>query len=131
MLLKTDLCIGADFLEKEKKFEVGFTIHSYENGNQAPSESGSETLGINDAFTPLRIPDNKEDYFIPTIIANYFTEKQIENDRWTILQNVTAGLLPEFELIAFRNFSSLISKLRYSKYLKVFRRKSFFPENIS
>lgn len=107
------------FLEKEKKFEVGFTIHSYENGNQAPSESGSETLGINDAFTPLRIPDNKEDYFIPTIIANYFTEKQIENDRWTILQNVTAGLLPEFELIAFRNFSSLISKLRYSKYLKV------------
>ncbi|WP_326984285.1 ADP-ribosyltransferase domain-containing protein [Chryseobacterium sp. MYb264] len=107
------------FLEKEKKFEVGFTIHSYENGNQAPSESGSETLGINDAFTPLRISDDKEDYFIPTIVANYFTEKQIENDRWTILENITAGLLPEFELIAFRNFSSLISKLRYSRYLKV------------
>ena len=107
------------FLEKEKKFEVGFTIHSYENGNQAPSESGSETLGINDAFTPLRISDEKEDYFIPTIVENYFTEKQIENDRWTILENITAGLLPEFELIAFRNFSSLISKLRYSRYLKV------------
>lgn len=108
------------FLEKEKKFEVGFTIHSYENGNQAPSESGSETLGINDAFTPLRIADDKEDdYFIPTIVANYFTEKQIENDRRTILENITAGLLPEFELIAFRNFSSLISKLRYSRYLKV------------
>ncbi|RLJ31964.1 NAD:arginine ADP-ribosyltransferase [Chryseobacterium sp. 7] len=107
------------FLEKEKKFEVGFTIHSYENGNQAPSESGSETLGINEAFTPLRISDEKEDYFIPTIVANYFTEKQIENDRWTILENITAGLLPEFELIAFRNFSSLISKLRYSRYLKV------------
>ncbi|WP_294217138.1 ADP-ribosyltransferase [uncultured Chryseobacterium sp.] len=107
------------FLEKEKKFEVGFTIHSYENGNQAPSESSSETLGINDAFTPLRISDEKEDFFIPTIVANYFTEKQIENDRWTILENITAGLLPEFELIAFRNFSSLISKLRYSRYLKV------------
>lgn len=107
------------FLEKEKKFEVGFTIHSYENGNWAPADSGSETLGINDAFTPLKIPDDKGDYFIPTIVANYFTEKQIDADRWTVLENITAGLLPEFELIAFRNFSSLISKLRYSRYLKV------------
>lgn len=80
------------FLEKEKKFEVGFTIHSYENGNQAPSESGSETLGINNTFTPLRIPDDKEDYFIPTIIANYFTEKQLEEDRWTVLENIAAAL---------------------------------------
>lgn len=107
------------FMEKEKKFEVGFTIHSYENGNWAPTDNGSETLGINDAFTPLKIPDEKGDYFIPTIVANYFTEKQIDADRWTILENITAGLLPEFELIAFRNFSSLISKLRYSRYLKV------------
>lgn len=107
------------FLEKEKKFEVGFTIHSYENGNQAPSESGSETLGINDAFTPLRISDDKEDYFIPTIVANYFTEKQLDEDRWTVLENIMAGLLPEFEASAFRSFSSLASKLRYSKYLKV------------
>lgn len=107
------------FLEKEKRFEVGFTIHSYENGNQAPSESGSETLGINDAFTPLRIPDDKEDYFIPTIVANYFTEKQLDEDQWTVFENIMAGLLPEFEASAFRSFSSLASKLRYSKYLKV------------
>jgi hypothetical protein len=107
------------FLEKEKKYEVGFTIHSYENGNQAPSESGSETLGINDAFTPLKITDNKEDYFIPTIVANYFTEKQLDEDRWTVLENIMAGLLPEFEANAFRSFSSLASKLRSSKYLRV------------
>ncbi|MGI9650496.1 ADP-ribosyltransferase domain-containing protein [Chryseobacterium sp. RLHN22] len=105
------------FLEKEKKFEVGFTIHSYIDGNLA--ESGSETLGINYAFTPLKVADNKGDYFIPTIVANYFTKKQIDADRWIVLENITAGLLPEFELIAFRNFSSLISKLRYSRYLKV------------
>ncbi|AZA55359.1 ADP-ribosyltransferase domain-containing protein [Chryseobacterium sp. G0201] len=105
------------FLEKEKKFEVGFTIHSYIDGNLA--ESGSETLGINYAFTPLKIPDDKGDYFIPTIVANYFTEKQIDEDRWTILENITAGLLPEFELVAFKSFSSLAAKLRYSKYLKI------------
>lgn len=64
------------FLEKENKFEIGFTIHTYENGNRAPSESSSETLGINDAFTPLKISDDKGDYFIPTIVANYFTKNK-------------------------------------------------------
>lgn len=105
------------FLEKEKKLEVGFTIHSYIDGNLA--ESSSETLGFNYAFTPLKIPDDKGNYFIPTIIANYFTEKQIDEDRLTILENITAGLLPEFEVVAFKSFSSLASKLRYSKYLKI------------
>ncbi|MBB4807300.1 hypothetical protein HNP38_002604 [Chryseobacterium defluvii] len=117
------------FLEKEKKFEVGFTIHYYENGNWAPSEeSSSETLGINDAFTPLRIPDDKGDYFIPTITANYFTEKQMDEDRWTILENITAGLLPEFGTVSFKSFSSLASKLRYSKYLRVLGKNPAFQK---
>ncbi|MFC4164923.1 ADP-ribosyltransferase [Epilithonimonas zeae] len=116
------------FLEKEKKFEVGFTIHSYEDGNWAPSESGSQTLGINEAFTPLRIPDDKEAYFIPTIVANYFTEKQMDEDRWTVLNNIAAGLLPEFEASAFKSFSSLATKLRYSKYLRVLGKNPAFQK---
>lgn len=118
-VVKNRFIYWAGLLEKEKKFEIGFTIHFYENGNQAPSQSDSETLGINNAFTPLRISDDKEDYFIPTIVANYFTEKQLDEDRWTVLENIAAALLPEFEARAFRSFSSLASKLRYSKYLKV------------
>ena len=106
-------------MEEEKKFEVGFTIHSYENGNWAPLDSGSQTLGINNALTPLKILDDKGDYFIPTVVANYFTEEQMDKDRWTVLENITAGLLPEFQANAFRSFSSLAAKLRNTKYLKV------------
>ncbi|SIS55108.1 NAD:arginine ADP-ribosyltransferase [Chryseobacterium piscicola] len=107
------------FMEEEKKFEVGFTIHSYENGNWAPLDSGSQTLGINNALTPLKILDDKGDYFIPTVVANYFTEEQMDKDRWTVLENITAGLIPEFQANAFRSFSSLAAKLRNTKYLKV------------
>lgn len=52
----------------------------------------------------------------------------MDADRWTVLENIVAGLLPEFEASAFRSFSSLASKLRYSRYLKVLGENNAFQK---
>lgn len=116
------------FLEKEKKFEVGYSIHSYSDKMSiSPSNTKSNTLGIINAFTPLKIIE-KENLFLPTIVANFLTEEQLSEDKFIVLSNIAAGVLPELNANIFKSFSALSSRVKFSKYVEVLSKNPAFQK---
>ena len=93
----------------------------------SPSNTKSNTLGIVNAFTPLKIV-GKEDLFLPAIVANYFTEEQLSEDKLIVLSNIAAGVLPELNANIFKSFSALSSRMKLSKYFEVLSKNPAFQK---
>lgn len=116
------------YIEKEKKFEVGYSVHSYSDKMAiSPSNTKFNSLGIINAFTPLKIV-GKEDLFLPAIVANYFTEEQLNEDKLIVLSNIAAGVLPELNANIFKSFSALSSRMKLSKYFEVLSKNPAFQK---
>jgi hypothetical protein len=113
------------FIESQKKFEVGFTIHRYEKSN-FPIESRAKTLGVLLPFSPLRIQEEDVVYYIPTIIAEYFTNQQLEEDRSIVLNDIVSLMLPEVTLAKFKPFL----KLRLPKVFILKFKPSWLPKRV-
>lgn len=113
------------YLESQKRFEVGFTVHRYEKSN-FPIESNSKTLGILPPFTPLRIQEEDTIYYIPTIIAEFFTNQQLEEDRNIILNDIISLMLPEATLAKFKPFL----KLKLPKLFVLKFKPSWLPNRV-
>lgn len=129
----------AYYLEKEKKYRVGTALFGYDNASIVmpynEKEIGPDELQL--PFAPMKLVLGKGKVtYIPCFVAEYFTDKKIDEEFWIILNNIAVGLLPEIEakLIgnAIKNIkqeSELLKKLRkFAKISNKYPKESMPPD---
>ena len=57
------------------------------------NEFGPDELQL--PFAPMKMVTEKGTFYIPCFVAEYFTNKKIDEEWWTVLNNIAAGLLPD------------------------------------
>jgi hypothetical protein len=85
----------AYYLEKEKKYRIGTALFLFDQYNIGTDEKeiGNE---IKLPFAPMKtVLENGKELYIPCFVAEYFTNKKINEEFWQILNNIASGLLPE------------------------------------
>lgn len=85
----------AYYLEKEKKYRIGTALFLFDQYNIGTDEKeiGNE---IKLPFAPMKtVLENGKELYIPCFVAEYFTNKKIDEEFWQILNNIASGLLPE------------------------------------
>lgn len=85
----------AYYLEKEKKYRIGTALFLFDQYNISTDEKeiGNE---IKLPFAPMKtVLENGKELYIPCFVAEYFTNKKIDEEFWQILNNIASGLLPE------------------------------------
>lgn len=86
----------AYYLEKEKKYRVGTALFGYDNTSIVMPYNEKEIGNkIELPFSPMKMVLDGKDLHIPCFVAEYFTNKKIDEEFWIILNNIAAGLLPE------------------------------------
>ena len=78
-------------------FKIGTAIFAYEN-RLSVTPSNSREIGPDElqfAFAPMSLKLPKQTIYIPVFVAEYFTNKKIDAEWWTIFNNLVIGLLPE------------------------------------
>lgn len=86
----------AYYLEKEKKYRVGTALFGYDNTSIVMPYNEKEIGNkIELPFSPMKVVLNGKDLQIPCFVAEYFTNKKIDEEFWIILNNIASGLLPE------------------------------------
>lgn len=86
----------AYYLEKEKKYRVGTALFGYDNTSVVMPYNEKEIGNkIELPFSPMKIVLDGKDLHIPCFVAEYFTNKKIDEEFWIILNNIASGLLPE------------------------------------
>ena len=87
----------AYYNEGLKMFKIGTAIFAYEN-RLSLTPSNSREIGPDElqfAYVPMSVKLPKQTIYIPVLVAEYFTNKKIDEELWTILNNLVIGLLPE------------------------------------
>ncbi|MDQ8142980.1 hypothetical protein [Chryseobacterium sp. CFS15] len=115
----------AYYLEKEKKYRVGTALFGYDNTSIVMPYNEKEIGNkIELPFSPMKMVLDGKDLHIPCFVAEYFTNKKIDEEFWIVLNNIAAGLLPEIEakligsiLKNLKQESELLKKLR--KFTKI------------
>jgi len=84
----------AYYLEKEKKYRIGTALFAFDQYNIGTNdkEIGNK---IELPFSPMKMVLDGKDLYIPCFVAEYFTNKKIDEEWWIVLNNIAAGLLPE------------------------------------
>ncbi|WP_426481204.1 hypothetical protein [Chryseobacterium sp. R2ACT005] len=88
----------AYYLEKEKKYRVGTALFAHDQ-DSFPMYYDEDEIGnkIESPFSPMKVVvEEGKELYIPCFVAEYFTNKKIDEEFWIILNNIAAGLLPEF-----------------------------------
>ncbi|WP_126654269.1 hypothetical protein [Chryseobacterium aureum] len=88
----------AYYLEKEKKYRLGTALFAHDQ-DSFPMYYGEKEIGnkIESPFSPMKIiVEEGKELYIPCFVAEYFTNKKIDEEFWIILNNIATGLLPEF-----------------------------------
>lgn len=86
----------AYYLEKEKKYRVGTALFGYDNTSIVMPYNEKEIGNkIELPFSPMKMVLDGKDLHIPCFVAEYFTNKKIDEEFWIILNNIASGLLPE------------------------------------
>ncbi|WP_265428531.1 hypothetical protein [Chryseobacterium sp. YIM B08800] len=116
----------AYYLEKDKKYRIGTALFAYDNTSIVMPYNEKEIGNkIKLPFSPMKIVvEEGKELYIPCFVAEYFTNKKIDEEFWIILNNIASGLLPEIEAKLIGNFlknlkqeSELLKKLR--KFTKI------------
>jgi len=110
----------AYYQEKDKKYKIGTVLFAYQDeSSMMPSnerEIGPDELQL--PFTPMKLVlDNGKVTYIPCFVAEYFTNKKIDEEFWTILNNIAAGLLPEIEAGIARG-AAVLSRILSGRKIK-------------
>jgi len=88
----------AYYLEKEKKYIIGTALFAHDR-DSFPMYYGEKEIGnkIESPFSPMKVVVREgRELYIPCFVAEYFTNKKIDEEFWIILNNIATGLLPEF-----------------------------------
>ncbi|RKE80601.1 hypothetical protein [Chryseobacterium sp. AG363] len=88
----------AYYLEREKKYRVGTALFAH-NQDSFPMYYAEKEIGnkSENPFSPMKVVvEEGKELYIPCFVAEYFTNKKIDEEFWIILNNIAAGLLPEF-----------------------------------
>jgi len=89
----------AYYQEKEKKYKIGTALFAYQDEpSMMPlNEKEIAPAELQLPFSPMKVVlDNEKTTYIPCFVAEYFTNRKIDEEWWTVFNNVAAGLLPEF-----------------------------------
>lgn len=88
----------AYYLEKDKKYRVGTALFGYDNSSVVTPYNEKEIGNkIEMPFSPMKmVLEGGKELYIPCFVAEYFTNKKIDEEWWIVLNNIAAGLLPEF-----------------------------------
>jgi hypothetical protein len=98
------------YLKESNLFQIGYVAHSFKKGDFVATGEHEVVLGKVSAYSPVRtIIDGKEVY-IPAIIAEYFTNQEIDKGRKLAINSALPFLLPEFGLIKLKTFTSIVNR---------------------
>lgn len=107
------------YIDKEKKYEVGFSIHQYDKTLSAVNIA-PHTLGYVETYFPLQITNGNTTFFIPAFVAEYFTNEQLKEDKMIILDNISTMLLPETTLAKVKPFLGVkIPKIKNATFNEI------------
>lgn len=85
---------GVDEKKNKKNYEIGYTVHVYDDYSPFSSQSKSKTLGWLDGISPVKAVFKEEETYIPAFSAAYFTQEDIIKDRQTFINDyVLSGFL--------------------------------------
>lgn len=107
----------AYYLEKEKKYRIGTALFLFDQYNIGTDEKeiGNE---IKLPFAPMKtVLENGKELYIPCFVAEYFTNKKIDEEFWQILNNIASGLLPEVGVGIARG-AAILSRILSGRKIK-------------
>lgn len=115
-VMDTRIAYWSGYLEKEKKYEIGYTVHQFDN-SVSPTSSKAITLKKVLPFAPLKVALKETNVFIPAFVGEYLTSEQLDEDKNIFLNNISAVILPEFTLAKVKPFVGLkIPKIKILKF---------------
>ena len=87
----------AYYNKEEKSYKIGTAMFGYDQEVSLmpynENEFGPDELQL--PFAPMKMVTEKGTFYIPCFVAEYFTNKKIDEEWWTVLNNIAAGLLPD------------------------------------
>lgn len=89
------------------KYEIGYTGHSFKNGNLVASEEKIRNLGVIEKNDPVHIRIKQNDYLIPAFISYVLTKEAVTDDRNIAINNALSVVLPEFERLSLKKLKWL------------------------
>jgi hypothetical protein len=97
------------YLKEKNLFKIGYMANLFEKGSIAASDSHENVLAEVSAYSPLRTTIDDNEVFLPAVVAEYFTNQEIDKARKLAINNALFFLLPEFTLIKLKTFTSIIN----------------------
>ncbi|SHK32364.1 hypothetical protein [Chryseobacterium polytrichastri] len=119
----------AYYLEKEKKYKIGTALFLFDQYNIGTDEKeiGNE---IKLPFAPMKtVLENGKELYIPCFVAEYFTNKKIDEEFWQILNNIASGLLPEVGAGIARG-AAILSRILSGRKIKTVEELIVFLEKV-
>ncbi len=81
-------------------------------------------------FAPMKtVLENDKELYIPCFIAEYFTNKKIDEEFWQILNNIASGLLPEVGAGIARG-AAILSRILSGRKIKTVEELIVFLEKV-
>jgi hypothetical protein len=89
------------------KYEIGYTSHTFKNGDLVASDEQVRDLGEIEKNDPVHIRIGENDYLMPAFIAYVMTDEAVTDDRNIAINNALSVLLPEFERLSLNKLKWL------------------------
>jgi hypothetical protein len=120
----------AYYNEGLKMFKIGTAIFAYDSRVKLVPSNSREIgpVELQYAYIPMQLQIGKNTIYIPVFVAEYFTNKKIDEEWWTMLNNLVIGLLPETS--ASSRAVSTIAKLFGGKKIQTIEELIAFLDKI-
>lgn len=116
---------------EKKKYKIGTAIFAYMDKTSVMPYNETE-IGPNELqlpFMPMKMITENGAIYIPCFVAEYFTNKKINEEWWTVINNIEVGLLPEIDANSIRGLAN-IARISSGKKIKTVEELIEFLEKV-
>lgn len=116
---------------EKKKYKIGTAIFAYMDKTSVmpynETEIGPNVLQL--PFMPMKMITENGAIYIPCFVTEYFTNKKIDEEWWTVINNIAVGLLPEIDANSIRGLAN-IARISSGKKIKTVEELIEFLEKV-
>jgi len=116
---------------EKKKYKIGTAIFVYMDKTSVmpynETEIGPNVLQL--PFMPMKMITENGAIYIPCFVTEYFTNKKIDEEWWTVINNIAVGLLPEIDANSIRGLAN-IARISSGKKIKTVEELIEFLEKV-
>lgn len=116
---------------EKKKYKIGTAIFVYMDKTSVmpynETEIGPNVLQL--PFMPMKMITENGAIYIPCFVTEYFTNKKIDEEWWTVINNIAVGLFPEIDANSIRGLAN-IARISSGKKIKTVEELIEFLEKV-